>query len=137
MTIVSEIDPQRSLVLTHVSGVFTEAEAIEHEKTLGRQADFRADYAQLFDASLASWEEISSDCLRMIATLTPFAPTAKRAYVVKGQFGRMLAIIFGVHSSLNEQYFYVTDQLDMAYDWLNVAGENKARKSFYRTEKIG
>jgi len=120
MTIATTIDHPHHLVLTQMNGNITDREITEHEKNLGKQPGFRADYAQLIDASEATLEAVSSDCLRMIASITPFFPTARRAYVVKGQFARLLAIIYGVHSSLNEQYFYVTEQLDMAYHWLNL-----------------
>ena len=119
------IDSQRRLVITTLLGVVTAAEALAHQDSLMSDPEFRPEFYQLLDASDAKKLDFNNAEMRTIAKRNFFAPTARRAFLVRGTLlygvGRML-VTFRELAGAKEQMQIFQDKKE-ALAWLGLPPE--------------
>jgi len=119
------IDSQRRLVMTTLVGVVTVAEALAHQEALASDPEFRPEFYQLLDATEATKLDLSSSEMRGLAKKHFFAPSARRALLVRGTLlycvGRML-VTFRDLAGAKEQMQIFQDKKE-ARAWLGLSPE--------------
>jgi len=119
------INSQRQMVMTTLVGVTTAAEALAHQEALASDPEFRPEFYQLLDASETTKLDLSSSEMRGLAKKNFFAPSARRAWLVRGTLlygvGRML-VTFRELAGAKEQMQIFQDRKE-ARTWLGLAPE--------------
>ena len=116
------INGERKLVTTTLLGVVTVAEALAHQDRLISDPDFQPEFYQLLDATAASKLDLSSSEMRRLAKRNFFAPTARRAFVVRGTLlygvGRMLVTFRELAGA--QEHMQIFQDRNEALAWLGL-----------------
>jgi hypothetical protein len=117
------IDKKRRLVLSTGSGVFTMADSLAHQDKLLHDPDFAPDFCQLWDLSLVTEVQLTSDDLRRLAQRPVFSPDSRRAVLVSSDLAFGLSRMFAIFREiLGETGIRVFRDRGEALDW--VLGKN-------------
>ena len=112
------IEKERRLVMSTAHGVFTLADALEHQKQLQSDPDFDPSFSQLADFTQITKIDLAADEVRLLAHRSIFSPEARRAFVVKGDLAFGLARLFEIlRETMGEQGIGVFRNLDDALEW--------------------
>lgn len=124
-----EIDSDRRLVLSRAWGVLTTDDIRLSRAALQADAEFHADFGQLFDLRDVTDIAFSSATMWSIATNSLFAPGVRRAFVAATglQFG--MARMFAAHSEAQNQDVRAFRDLDAALAWLGATDQDDAQKA--------
>ena len=90
MPLTYSIDRRHRLVLTTASGVFTAADALNHQRHLRADPDFDETFDQLADFTSVTEVRLTGEEIRLLAERSVFSKTSRRAVVAKD------ALIFGL-----------------------------------------
>ncbi|MGB2633700.1 MAG: hypothetical protein WAM58_07170 [Candidatus Acidiferrum sp.] len=113
------IDKERRLVMTTFSGVFTAADGLSHQEKLLKDPVFHPSFSELLDCTHITKADLAPDDVRRLAQRTIFAPNARRAILVSGDYIFGLAKMFAVFRELaGEKGIRVFDNLDEALWWV-------------------
>jgi hypothetical protein len=113
------IDKERRLVMSTFSGVFTFADGLSHQEKLLKDPAFDPRFSQLLDCTHVTKADLATEDVRRLAQRPIFAPTARRAILVSGDYAFGLARMFVVFRELaGEKGIRVFDNLDEALGWV-------------------
>src|SRR5580704_17934074 len=115
------IDKERRLVRTDAWGVFTAAEALDHQNRLRSDANFDPNFAQLVDATRVTMVDASPEEVQMLAERNISSPRSRRAFVTSHAALFGLLRMFQVYRELagsGEQIQVIYD-LATAQEWLS------------------
>jgi hypothetical protein len=114
------IDKKSRLVLSTGSGVFTMADALAaHQDKLLHDPDFAPDFCQLWDLSLVTEAQLTSDDLRRLARRSVFSPDSRRAVLVSSDLAFGLSRMFVIfRQMLGETGIRVFRDRGEALDWV-------------------
>lgn len=114
-----KIDKERRFVLSTISGEFTYADAIAHQRDLSADRDFDPTFAHLADFTYATFVKISGEEIRQFAQRTIFSPDVKRALIIPNLadfgFGRMYEALRNLDGQPGIRAFRT---LEEALDWV-------------------
>jgi len=113
------IDKDRRLVMSTATGVFNKEDALSHQQRLQAHPDFDPSYSQLADFTHVTKFDVTAEDIRQLAFNSLFAPSARRALLVSGDFafglGRMYEML---REGAGESGVRVFRNLDEALDWV-------------------
>jgi hypothetical protein len=119
MPFFMRIEKERRLVMSTAYGVFTLADAQEHQKQLQNDPDFDPSFSQLADFTQITKVDLAADEVRLLAQRSIFSPQSRRAFVVKGDLAFGLARLFEIlRETKGEQGVGVFRNLDDALEWV-------------------
>ena len=98
-----EIDRERRLVRSTLSGVITLPDIWELREKVQKDPSFDPSFAQLVDAAQLSKVELSSEDLRRVAGTNIFAHRSRLAIVATSKFLYGLSRMFQIHREMNGQ----------------------------------
>jgi hypothetical protein len=115
------IKAEQHVVFSRGVGVFTHAEYLAHISRLQREVLFHPEFDQIVDCRLITKIDITSDQIAMLANMSVFAKSSRRAFVVSSDlnFGlsRMLATQLEVKKGQQTRVFR---DMQEALSWLNL-----------------
>lgn len=119
-----EINPALRLVRSHLRGLVTYDEIMEHRRKLLADPAFRADYSQLTDLTEMTGTSVTSDEIQQLARGSPFVPAARRAAVAPADVAFGLTRMFASFRESNspQEQFRVFRKLEDAMEWLALPG---------------
>jgi hypothetical protein len=114
------IDRDRRIVWLTGTGVLTLEAVLRDQDRLRADPDFTPDCNLLADYRDADLSELDATKMRVIGARSPLAPTARRAFVVRGEVNFGLGRMFETYSQLGERNAVVRifQDLDEAVAWL-------------------
>mgnify|MGYP007056043784 CR=1 FL=1 len=119
MTIVSEIDSSRRLIVTRVWGRMDLSELQERQALLPDQSGFDSTYDHLFDMSgVTAVEDLGTSALKRLASVRIFSESSRRAVVASGDLEYGMARMYEVFSGSTEKNYAVFRTIDEALEWL-------------------
>jgi hypothetical protein len=86
MPVSFRIDPQLNIVRCRSWGVITDSELAAYARALASDARFDPSFSQLVDLRNVESFHLTIEGVRELASLNPFAPTARRAVIVASDF---------------------------------------------------
>jgi hypothetical protein len=113
------VAPQRLVIVTG-TGTLTAHEIIESQDALRIDPAFDTGFAMLGDYRDVTHTDLDRSSLMEIARNAPFAPSARRAFVVRGQYNFAMARMFGILTEIEKQSDIVRvfeDDMDGARAW--------------------
>ncbi|WNO10454.1 hypothetical protein [Teredinibacter sp. KSP-S5-2] len=123
-TIMKELE----LVVTKVSGVFTDEELVGHFSRLVEDPDFRPEFTRLTDLRHVLVFEITKEGVQEAARRVPFDSHSMSALLISDLTRREWATLWGVTAMSSNAFFFTTDILLEALVWLGLeAKENQIR----------
>lgn len=118
MPMTSEIDVDRELVLTRLSGEVTVAEVEKHNRDLGTNPRFRPHFKQLVDLTQLAGIPYDAADVRKSAEEHVFAPGARRALVAASEAAFGMSRMWAIQSELVGQKIEVFREMEAAKAWL-------------------
>jgi len=114
------IDKDRRLVISAGSGVFTAADGLQHQSTLGADPDFHEDYCQLLDLTDVEKADLDSNRVRQLAQRTLFSPRSRRAILVNSALVTGLSRMFATFREFagGQEQVRIFQDRDEAMRWL-------------------
>lgn len=106
--------------MTMTKGQVTNSMMYAAETKLGQDPLFQSHFSQIADCRGVTKNLVTPDALIKLATLTPFEVTARRCYVVAEKQAQSYASLFGMKASGGNDYYLVTDSIDVAWEWLGL-----------------
>ena len=123
MSIKSEIDKSRKLVITRAEGLLTLKELETRQKALLDEPEFDPSFDHLFDLSgVTSLEEITTSQLERISRVRIFLTPSRRAIVAPGDLLFGFSRMYEVFSKSTKKNYSVFRNIEDAMEWL---GENR------------
>jgi hypothetical protein len=114
-----QIDKERGIVMSTVSGIITRSDLIEHQKRLLADPDFRPGFCQLMDFTHVAKLDVSEADVRILAQKAIFSPNSRRAILVRDDAHYELAELFRTVREIGGEHgIGVFRELDDALDWL-------------------
>jgi len=114
-----KIDKERRFVLSTASGVFTLADALEHQQKLSGDPDFDPSFSQIADFSQVTKLDLSSDEIRQFAQTSIYSSDSRRALVMPNELsfglGRMYEILRDLAGQGGIRVFRTVEE---AVDWV-------------------
>lgn len=122
------LDHERRIVWLTGTGAVTLEAVLRDQDLLRADPDFKADYGLLADYRDADLSAFDAAKMRVISARSPLAPTARRAFVVRGDANFGLGRMFETYSRLSERAAVVRifQDLDEALAWLAEARNGAA-----------
>lgn len=117
------IDQRRGIVFSRAWGSLTDAEVYTHADTLRTDDRFDPTFKQLFDFLRVSELRISAAAVAYVARNNPFAPHARRAFVVANDEAFGLARMFELNMNLDGAHFRIFRELGPAFEWIALPSE--------------
>ena len=113
------IDKERRLVISTVSGVVTLADGLAHQRNLRNDPDFDPSFSQLMDFRQVIRVDLSGEDVRKLAQTTIFSPNSRRAMLVSSDLEYGLARMFEIlRETMGERGIRVFRDLNEALDWV-------------------
>jgi hypothetical protein len=116
-----EIVSAERLVVVTGTGKLTAQEIIEAQNAVRVDPAFDPSFDVLADYRDVTGTDLDRTSLTVIAHNAPFAPSARRAFVVRGQYGFGLARMYGILTELEKRSDVVrvfADDMDGALAWV-------------------
>jgi len=114
-----EIDKERRLVKSTLSGVIRLPDIWELREKVQKDPDFDPNFAQLVDVGQLTKVELSSEDLRRVAGTNIFAHSSRLAIVATSKFLYGLSRMFQIHREMNgEEGVRVFRDRDEALAWV-------------------
>lgn len=114
-----KIDKERRLVLSAVSGVFSQADVLAHQQKLLNDPDFDPSFSQIVDFNQVTDFKLSAEEIRLLAQRSIFSPTARRALIMPSNLGYGLARMFEIlREDQGDVGTRVFRTLEEALDWV-------------------
>ncbi len=115
------IDPQRRVVFSRGTGVFTYAEFLEHMARMRADPQFRPDFDQLVDCRETTGFELTGDQVADLAARSIFSVRTRRAFVVASSLQYGLSHMLASHLELRgESGIRIFRDRAEALAWLNL-----------------
>jgi len=115
------IDPQRRIVFSRGTGVFTYAEFLEHMSRMRADPQFRSDFDQLVDCRATTGFEITGDQVAELAARSIFSVQTRRAFVVASSLQYGLSHMLASHLEMRgESGIRIFRDLGEALAWLKL-----------------
>jgi hypothetical protein len=114
------IDREKKLVISASTGMFTSADADEHQKALLADPDFDPDFSQLMDFSAVTQIPLDSGTIARLADRKVFSARSRRAIVVPSTLGYGLARMFTTYREIagGEEKIEIFTDRNAALLWL-------------------
>lgn len=116
------VDTQRALVLSTAWGEISAHELLQNERSLGQAAGFSPGMRQLGDFRAVTVPRVSWKDMRELAFHSPFAPSARRAFVVGSEEMYGLARMYQMAADRDDENMQVFRDLAQARRWLGIDG---------------
>jgi hypothetical protein len=120
------VDPGRSLVLSRGFDTLTDADLLNHVRSVRANAAFRGDMCQLADFRDVVQIAISAAGIRELAALNPWGPGARRAVVVGSDYAYGMARMYQIIREPSEEELEIFRDLGEALDWLGFTNDLEA-----------
>lgn len=117
------VDVSRSLVLSRGFGTLTDADLMNHVRSLGADTAFRADMRQIADFRDVAKIAISSAGVRELSSLNPWGAGSRRAVVVGSDYAYGMARMYQMIREPSNDDLEIFRGLAEALDWLGLLGE--------------
>jgi hypothetical protein len=120
MPVSYQIDRERSLVITTAWGVLTAAEAMEHQRRLSSDPEFRPEFCQLSNFLAVTDIELDGKAIKQLAQLNFFAPGSRRAAVATAAVSIGLLRMFETYREIagGQEDFRIFGDPEEALRWL-------------------
>ncbi|MEW5916950.1 MAG: hypothetical protein AB1762_11115 [Gemmatimonadota bacterium] len=119
MPVSFKIDTELSVVRCRSWGAITDNELAAYARALRRDARFQPTFSQLVDLRGVESFHLTIDGVRELATLNPFAPTARRAVLVSTDCGFGMVRMY--QSCLaNAENLLICRTAREAFSWLGI-----------------
>lgn len=120
MPVAYRIDKTLGTVFSIGTGVVTDEELLDHQRTLAQDPDFRPDMRQLADATGITDVQATARGVLKLTLGNPFGQGAKRAFVTSDEAVARLARMFEKGRIRPEDEFRVFPSLSEAREWLEL-----------------
>jgi hypothetical protein len=119
MTAFYRIDKQSNLVVIHAEGVLTRRNFEEVRRHMMSDPDFDPQFSMLADCSAVTHVDLTAGEIRVLADMSPFDLTGRRAIVARRDVVYGLARMFEIVRSLRgDQHIRVFRNCNEALAWL-------------------
>jgi hypothetical protein len=114
------IDVPHRVVFSKGTGVFTQADFLDHMARMKVEPDFDPDFSQLVDCREITLMDLKNDQVRDLASQTIFSVNSRRAFVVSSELHFGLGRMFAAYRELAGQQVAVFKDVPSALTWLNL-----------------
>lgn len=117
--------PQRTVFSTG-TGVFTQADFLEHMRALKSDPKFDPSFNQLIDGRALTKMDLAADQIKQLATRTIFTPESGRAFVVSSAVHFGMTRMFAAYREIqDQQQVMVFREMPDALRWLGLPPDLK------------
>ena len=118
------IDSQRGVVITRASGVFTQADFLDHMARLQADPHFNPDFNQIIDCCAITTMDLTPEQIAALAERTAFSAKSRRALVVTSDLHYGLSRMFATYREIKGgEELRVFRDLPATQAWLGIAPE--------------
>ncbi len=118
------IDPQRRVVFSRGTGIFTYAEFVAHMNRMRADPRFRPDFDQLVDCRETTGFELTGEQVAEMAARTIFSVRSRRAFVIASSLQYGLSHMLASHLELRgENGVRIFRDLAEALEWLRLPAD--------------
>lgn len=114
------IDTPHRVVFSKGTGVFTQADFLEHMDRLGNDPNFNPDFCQVVDCRDITVLSLNNDQVRDLASQSIFSVRSRRAFVVSSELHFGLGRMFAAYRELAGQQMAVFKDMPSALVWLKL-----------------
>jgi len=123
------IDPQRRLIVSRASGVFTPDDVVAARTKVARDPAFDPTYDQIIDLTEATDLKFDYDTMLAVAASSLLHVFVRRAIVARTAAQYSLACIFQVASEQSGQRIDIFATFEEAADWIGGRNSNSKRQA--------
>ena len=120
MPISYDIDPNRRLVISRLTGIVREEDVHDHNRRLRTDPEFDPNYKQLIDLTGITEVRVSGATVTDAASVQYFTPGTRRAFVAGSDTTFVLARMFALRAEGEGQTIEVFRDRKQAEEWLGL-----------------